>query len=345
MKTIKTYFASANSYDGFKSNFSTVFNPSDFEKIYVIKGGPGTGKSTLMRTVARKFENESNVDFTEILCSSDPASLDGIILESSKAKVAILDGTSPHVYEPIYPGACEELIDLGIGFNQKELRGCKKNIVELSKHKKDAYKSAYNYLALAGKMRSEIEVIFNSIDIYSKAEERFDGLLECVMTESATTWRGDYYYTTAFNKNGFSYAPIAEKTRNTISVSGDGLTQYVLMKMLRERLLELGAVEQICNSPLTDTAPDTLFTEGKIFTVDNTSNTVIDTCVLINALPDEYTVLKKMHDDLLELSKRSFKLAAEKHSCLEKIYSQNTDFRKNKQIVERIFLETKDMLL
>lgn len=44
-------------------------------------------------------------------CSSDTSSLDGIVLKHSGT--AILDGTSPHTTDPAYPGAVEEIINMG----------------------------------------------------------------------------------------------------------------------------------------------------------------------------------------------------------------------------------------
>ena len=47
----KKFFAAANSFNGFVSYFDCIFDSKDFSKIYVLKGGPGTGKSSLMRSV------------------------------------------------------------------------------------------------------------------------------------------------------------------------------------------------------------------------------------------------------------------------------------------------------
>ena len=42
------YFAAANASDGFYSRFPALFDPAcgKWQKIYIIKGGPGTGKSS-----------------------------------------------------------------------------------------------------------------------------------------------------------------------------------------------------------------------------------------------------------------------------------------------------------
>ena len=91
----RKYFAASNSAEGFKSYYANVFDKNDFSKIYVIKGGPGTGKSSFMREIASRAD-EKGFSAILIYCSSDPASLDGVILP--ELKIAVLDGTPPHTY-------------------------------------------------------------------------------------------------------------------------------------------------------------------------------------------------------------------------------------------------------
>ena len=46
------YFASANGYTGFRSYFDTVYKSENFDKIIILQGGPGSGKSSLMKALA-----------------------------------------------------------------------------------------------------------------------------------------------------------------------------------------------------------------------------------------------------------------------------------------------------
>ena len=108
MKT-KKYFAAANGYDGFISYFDKVFDPRDFTKIYILKGGPGTGKSSLMRKILTIAEGHGAI-CEAILCSSDKDSLDGIICKNGDKQIAVIDGTAPHERDTVLPGAVDELI-------------------------------------------------------------------------------------------------------------------------------------------------------------------------------------------------------------------------------------------
>ena len=106
-------FAAANSGKGFTSFYGEIFNSDSIKRRYLIKGGPGTGKSTFMRRVAVAAEGKG--DLVEYYrCSSDPSSLDGIIINKT---VAIIDSTAPHSEEAELVGAKDSLIDLGAFWN------------------------------------------------------------------------------------------------------------------------------------------------------------------------------------------------------------------------------------
>ena len=107
------YFAASNSCQGFRNYYGDIFTDSRTDRLYIIKGGPGTGKSHFMKVVARRARARG-YRITEYACSSDPASLDGIILErEGSPTLGFLDGTAPHTREPTLPGVKEELLNLG----------------------------------------------------------------------------------------------------------------------------------------------------------------------------------------------------------------------------------------
>ena len=87
------YFLGANSAQGFVSLYDELIDESQASAFYVLKGGPGCGKSTLMKKIGEKMEG-AGYAVEYILCSGDPDSLDGIVIPEKG--VAIVDGTSPH---------------------------------------------------------------------------------------------------------------------------------------------------------------------------------------------------------------------------------------------------------
>lgn len=86
------YFSGGNTASGFVSYYDYIFR--DLDRLYIIKGAPGTGKSKLMRDIANEAGNR-NYKIEYYHCSSDPDSLDGIIIRD--ISVGVLDGTAPHV--------------------------------------------------------------------------------------------------------------------------------------------------------------------------------------------------------------------------------------------------------
>lgn len=92
------YFLGANSPQGFYSLYDQLIKIEDAAAVYILKGGAGCGKSTLMRQVALAAEDE-NEQVEYILCSGDPDSLDAIVLPAQG--VALVDGTAPHAAAPL----------------------------------------------------------------------------------------------------------------------------------------------------------------------------------------------------------------------------------------------------
>lgn len=92
------YFLGANSPRGFYSLYDQLIPIETAAAVYILKGGAGCGKSTLMRKVAQAAEN-AGIEVEYILCSGDPASLDAVIFPD--LGVALVDGTAPHAAAPL----------------------------------------------------------------------------------------------------------------------------------------------------------------------------------------------------------------------------------------------------
>lgn len=137
----KTYFLGCPTPEGFETHFGDEINSGNFFT-YIIKGGPGTGKSTLMKRIAAGL---SELDPAELYyCSSDPDSLDAILFRD--IGVIFVDGTAPHVFEPVYPGARERLLDLGNFWNADALKNNADEIVSLTDENKKLHLRAKRYL-------------------------------------------------------------------------------------------------------------------------------------------------------------------------------------------------------
>ena len=151
----ETYFAGANTAGGFVSFYPEIFDERSLARLYVIKGGPGSGKSSLMRRLISRAK-KAGLSTGAYLCGSDPDSLDAAIIGGEGGKVAVIDATSPHAYDPRYPGAAAHLFDCGAYWNESELCARRESVVALADAKSAAYRSAYRYLAALGGVRRDL---------------------------------------------------------------------------------------------------------------------------------------------------------------------------------------------
>ena len=112
---MSNYFLGGTSASGFQTKFHEVIGAPGYFT-YILKGGPGTGKSTLMKKVAAHF-GDSEID--RYFCSSDIHSLDAVVLHDKR--VILVDGTAPHVFNAERPGIAQVLLDLGMNWERGKL--------------------------------------------------------------------------------------------------------------------------------------------------------------------------------------------------------------------------------
>lgn len=159
MKANTDFFLGGNTPRGFVSFFDELYNPYKTSGAYIIKGGPGTGKSTFMKKIADVLEKKG-VAVERVHCASDPESLDGIIAPDIDFSMA--DGTSPHVLEPKFPGAAETIVNLGQFWNKELLCSNRDTIVRLTLENSLCHRRSSNYLSAAGSLDSQTKALAGS---------------------------------------------------------------------------------------------------------------------------------------------------------------------------------------
>ena len=163
----ETYFAGANTKRGFVSAYPAFIDETVLTRVYVLKGGSGTGKSSLMKKCAeRAVANGSSV--TMLLCSSDPSSADAVILKGEHGAAAILDGTAPHITDPLFPGAVSEIVNLGEFWRPDALRNARCEITAHGEGKRAAYGRAYRYLSAYGEITKAAEALLSDCILKEK---------------------------------------------------------------------------------------------------------------------------------------------------------------------------------
>lgn len=152
------FFLGANSGSGFYSLYDG-FARADGDFLYLIKGGPGCGKSGFMKKVAERAGG-LHYDVEYILCSGDPDSLDGIYIP--KLKCGLVDATAPHISEPRRFAYDSCYVNLG-QFCSASANG---RIPEYHEKYKRMYNSAYAYLSAAADVKcAEIPHLFGEKEI------------------------------------------------------------------------------------------------------------------------------------------------------------------------------------
>ena len=149
-------FLGAITPKGFVSLFDELYNPYTTRNAYIIKGGPGSGKSTFMKKVGTAL-NLKGLDTGWVYCSSDPQSLDALYCEDLGFSIA--DGTSPHVLEPKFPGCAENIINTGEFWDEDILKEKADDIRSLTLENSLFHRKSAEYLRAAGSIDNEIRMI------------------------------------------------------------------------------------------------------------------------------------------------------------------------------------------
>jgi hypothetical protein len=176
---ILNYYTCANSALGFVS-FSEE-NIKQLDKVYILKGGPGTGKSTLMKGIGKLWYSRG-FDVEYIHCASDNNSIDGVIIPL--LGIGVVDGTAPHIIEPTAPGAIEEYVNLGVAWDSKKLAVHKDTILSIKNKISTCYVNAYDQFKAGLKIHDEWEKVYLDNINFGKLNEITDSIIDKIFEGS-----------------------------------------------------------------------------------------------------------------------------------------------------------------
>ncbi len=321
----KKYFIGANTSRGFINYGEGIF--SDVKKLYVIKGGPGTGKSTFMKKIAAKAA-EKGYDAEYYYCSSDPSSLDGVVIPS--LGIGVTDGTPPHPFEARFPGAKEEYLNLGEFWNGDFLSLCREKIEELSGKKSKGFSSAYKYLSVAESVRNEKERALLSCYEKDKAEKAIARFMRSVGTGKVHSLIPRQI--SAFSMNGETHFDTYEtecerviyiKDKRGISVF---LFDEILKKAQEQKLKTYVSRDCLCR------VNTVMFPEKSVSVLIGDGEKVINSeRFIINEklceIRKKLRFLSALEEELKDCAFGELKQAKECHFILEDIYKEAMDFR------------------
>ncbi len=350
------YFTCAISAKGFQNLFDN--NLSVLQKIYILKGGPGTGKSTLMRKIGEKYREEG-FEVEYIHCSSDPDSLDGIVIRS--VGVGIVDGTKPHVIEPHAPGVIEEYVNLGVAWDIKRLAQYSNEILELVHKIDECYPNVYEQFLKALRVHDEWERIYiNNMNIQAanKVTEHMIAELFAKVVEKSNGYTYHRFFGGATFKGPVDYVQnLTSDMKLRYFIKGrPGSGKSTMLKKILRKAEELGVDVEVYHCGLDPDSLDMLlFPELSTCIFDSTApheyepsrsgDSIID--LYQNAIrfgTDEENEIKligikERYQCLLNMGIFYLERAKQLHDQLESYYISSTDFHKINEITDDLIVK------
>ena len=312
----KRYFAAANTVCGFVNYYHEIFG--DCEKIYIIKGGSGTGKSRFMRDVAEYvLSNLPKARIEYFYCSFDPNSLDGIMIDR---RIAVIDGTPPHIYEPTLPGAKEELVDLGVFWSSKTLAEKKNELLSLMRRKKAHFERAYRYLSSYGELMAASEELFLPLVDHNRLCA--DAAKRVTEIEHNEAGGRIIRPTSAFGRYGVYSLNDEGDFRGRLGI------EYLWLLCIIDEAERFGMSVEIDYDPLFRHRPSRVTVGGTtVFSLDDIEIPgYLKGCADIGSTSSD--VVMKTADTILNFAALELSAASSVHFDIEKIYASAMDFEK-----------------
>lgn len=241
MQKYYDFFLGATSPNGFADFFRHLCDSGCPLRTYIIKSGPGCGKSTMMRRIgARIIKAGHSIEF--IHCSSDPDSLDGIICR--ELGFAIVDGTAPHILEPKLPAAKQEVVSLYDTLDKQPLIENFEKLRELSAANACAHERAGRFIGAAGALFNDAQRCAARCVLDDKLKKYALSLQKKLLTPAAdSAGRAELRFSSAVTPKGIvSYAHDNSLNCKTVWLLEDryGAAGYRLLQLLRDAALTAG---------------------------------------------------------------------------------------------------------
>lgn len=344
------YFLGGMTSEGFKTDFNeTIYSEDKFT--YILKGGPGTGKSTIMKKVAETFSDTDDIDL--YYCSSDEKSLDAVVL--NKKGIIVVDGTSPHTFDPMYPGIKQTIIHLGDFWNIEIMKKNEENIILTTKENSEWHKRCRRYITAISSINSDIY----SIGLSALDKNKLSGFIERFVKKNipdkkSTTGKVSFKKYSVMTQNGYISQEISYKNKFFLC---DGLfagSDFMLRK-LEKCIIDRGyniivSKCELCNNvlyehivipeldmalisstPLNKTEPNSTKINFSRFYFNNK----------VSEKKERLNFSKKALSNMADEAAECIKKAKEIHDELEKFYVSAIDFEKINKLTDKLIKEIK----
>ncbi|WP_243292870.1 PRK06851 family protein [Bacillus sp. FJAT-47783] len=238
--TVRHYFAGGNTAKGFYNLFDT--NLQHLNRLFILKGGSVSGKSTLIKEIGEKWVHQEN-DVEWIHNPLDSRSVDGAINRTIGA--GVVNGTAPYVVEAKNPSVVEEYVNFGEAYDTNQLRADKEEMMILRKSMDHLYERAFESFAVAHRIHDDWEKIFIEQMDFQKANSLANQWAETLIDQQEENRKGAVYH--RFLGAATSDGPVdyienlTEDVKNRYFIKGrPGSGKSTMLKKIAKKAIERG---------------------------------------------------------------------------------------------------------
>lgn len=346
---VTEFFMGSESSEGFVSLFnSELYDAQSDWFCFIIKGAAGTGKSGLMRRVA-EFAQKKHLDTEIIYCSSDPDSLDGVIIP--ERKICVVDGTAPHVQDPIFPGVSDCIINFGEFWDEKILKENADSVKKLCNKISKYHMNGQSFMFAFGIIENtNLKIMKKHFDVESAvnfSKKLFNNYFGDKVEDKKTTCHEKKRFITGVTSKGKVFLDnTLENLCETIVQFDDkyGFVSNIILQTLRSEAINSGLDVISCICPIFPNKK----LDGIIIPSEEIAFIVGDNYHKISGYKNikKYNTTKfidktniDLHKNLLKFNKKiqdsfineaikNFSKAKSLHDELEKIYISAMNFEK-----------------
>ena len=331
------YFLGSNSGDGFHSLYDGFVDCAGGDFLWVIKGGPGCGKSSFMKRIGHAAES-AGLTVEYILCSSDPDSLDGIYIPA--LRVGYVDGTAPHVMEAPLPGAGALYLDLGSFYDSEPLVRRRDDIAEHFAGYQALYARAYDLLAAAARVSPERAPFVTDEDLLHAVRRRALGVAarELKRRGGQGTVKRRFLTSNTYRGQVYLWETVAATCGRVYVLDNELGLAHTFMETILACATERGVDAVLCPSPLCPETLEALLLPDLAFVAASAGHEYpgpaarhirLDAMVdqdRFRALRADFRRCARLKNDLLRAASDALSGSKTLHDALESIYNPYVDF-------------------
>jgi len=337
-KTAVRYFLGANSAGGFHSLYDNFVRPEEGDFLWVIKGGPGCGKSTFMKKIGKAAEN-AGLTVEYILCSGDPDSLDGVYIREKH--MAYVDGTAPHTIDCSLPGGSGLYLDMGAFYHPDPLVKRREALEMLTRAYKARYARAYELLRAAESAAPEHIPGLTGETTLAAVRKRAESMARRYIP-AGRGYTQHRRFLSAISCQGIYRLPetVCSQCRRVVTLDNAFGLADAFLKEVHQTAVQRQQPVILCPCPLNPQRLEALLLpEADLAFVAEPPREAwtgpvwrhlrLDAMVdgeAVRALREEYRRVRHVRDELMELAVQSLQEAKALHDDLEEDYRPCVDF-------------------